>query len=92
MYICEKDKSFIENKYHDTTKPFDPHQKFTYHGTVSEYSDGLDDIQMREAMDRFYEEGKGQDRALDKAKAFAFVLDNAKIHVSDKDYFPCILR
>jgi formate C-acetyltransferase len=90
MYICEKDRSFIENKYHDTTKPFDPHQKFTYHGTVSEYSDGLDDKEMREAMDRFYEEGKGKDRALVKAMAFAFVLDNAKIHVSDKDYFPCI--
>ena len=89
-YICDIDREFIENKYHDTSKPFDPHQKFTYHGTLTEYSDGLDDEQMRAEMDRFYEQDKGRERAVVKAEAFAFVLDNAKIGVSDKDYFPCI--
>ena len=89
-YICETDKAFIENKYHDTNEPFDPHRKFTYHGKITEYSEGLDDAQMREEMNRFYEQGKGEYRALVKARAFAFVLDNAKINVSDKDYFPCI--
>ena len=89
-YISDVDKEFIENKYHDTSKPFDPHQKFTYHGIIEEYSDGLDDEQMRAEIDRFYRESNGKDRALVKAKAFAFVLDNAKVSVSDKDYFPCL--
>ena len=89
-YICDTDRKFIENKYHDTSKPFDPHQKFTYHGTVTEYSDGLDDVQMEAAVSKMHAEGVGRDRAIVKAEAFAFVLDNARIHVSDKDYFPCI--
>ncbi len=89
-YICDADRKFIENKYHDTSKPFDPHQKFTYHGTVTEYSDGLDDVQMEAAVSKMHAEGVGRDRAIVKAEAFAFVLDNARIHVSDKDYFPCI--
>ncbi len=89
-YICDADREFIENKYHDTKEPFDPHHKFEYHGTVKEYSEGLDDIEMRAEMDRFYEQGKNKERALVKAEAFAFVLDHAKINVSDKDYFPCI--
>lgn len=89
-YISDSDRAFIENKYHDTTKPFDPHQKFTYHGTVTSYSDGLDDAEMQAEMDRFYEMSGTVDRALVKAEAFAFVLDHARIHVSDNDYFPCI--
>lgn len=89
-YISSEDREFIENKYHDTQKPFDPFERFKYHGKVTEYSEGLDDSEMRIQMDRFYKEGKGRDRALVKAEAFAFVLDNAKISVSDKDYFPCI--
>ena len=89
-YICDADREFIENKYHNTKEPFDPHHKFRYHGTVSEYSEGLDDAQMRTEMDRLYETGKGRDRALVKAEAFAFVLDHAKINVSENDYFPCI--
>ncbi len=89
-YISEIDKEYIENKYHDTTKPFDPHQKFTYHGTETEYSDGLDDAQMAEVITKMHAESAGKQRAVVKANAFAFVLDNAKIHVSEKDYFPCI--
>ena len=89
-YICDTDREFIENKYHDTKSPFNPHHKFEYHGTISEYSEGLDDAEMRAEMDRFYEEGQGRDRALVKAEAFAFVLDHAKINVSAEDYFPCI--
>jgi len=89
-YISADDRAFIENKYHDTTKPFDPHRRFYYHGTITEYSDGLDDEEMRKELDRIYEEGKGKDRALVKAEAFAFVLDNARVNVSGKDYFPCI--
>lgn len=89
-YICDVDRKFIENKYHDTSKPFDPHQRFAYHGTITEYSDGLNDKEMEKVILQMHAESEGKQRALVKAKAFEFVLDNAKIHISDKDYFPCI--
>lgn len=89
-YISDSDRSFIENKYHDTEKPFDPLRRFYYHGKITEYSEGLDDDEMRAALDKIYEESRGRERALVKAEAFAFVLDNAKINVSAEDYFPSI--
>ena len=76
-YISDSDRSFIENKYHDTEKPFDPLRRFYYHGKITEYSEGLDDDEMRAALDKIYEESRGRERALVKAEAFAFVLDNA---------------
>ena len=54
-YIPDADRKFIENKYHDTEKPFDPLRRFYYHGTITEYSEGLDDDEMRKNLDEIYE-------------------------------------
>ncbi|MBR5308961.1 MAG: hypothetical protein IKU43_09330 [Clostridia bacterium] len=89
-YISDIDRSFIENKYHLQSEPFNPLSRFAYHGVMCDYTEGLDDSQMRAALSELYEKTRGEDHALIKAKAFAFVLDNAKIAIDEHDYFPCL--
>ena len=40
------DRSFIENKYHDTKKEFNPYSRMSYHGWNADENSGLsvDDI------------------------------------------------
>lgn len=85
--IPAADRAYVENKYHRSDEPFDPHHRFNYHGYEYDPSTGLDDEQMKQGLEKLYEETKGTDHALAKAKAFAFVLDNARIDQSPHDYF-----
>ena len=89
-YINELDYEFIQNKYHLQSEPFNPMSRFYYHGIECDYSEGLGDDEMRREMLRIRDEMAGQDHALIKAKAFAFVLDNARIALDERDYFPCL--
>ncbi len=87
-YISEKDRNYIENKYHKKGDPnFNPLQRFNYHGYEYDPATGLDDAQMAAGLEKLIEETKGQDHALVKAKCFAFVLDNARIDAPAEDYF-----
>ena len=87
-YICESDRSFIENKYHLISQPFDPFNRFPYHGFKCDAETGLNDEQMETELNRLFDEKKGMSHALAKAEAFAFVLDNMTIGLSKHDYFP----
>ncbi|MBE6704319.1 MAG: hypothetical protein E7583_03570 [Ruminococcaceae bacterium] len=90
IYISDKDREFIENKYHLQSEPFNPLSRFAYHGIICDYTEGLDDDGMRAALVKLREKSEGTDHALIKAKAFAFVLDNARIALDEHDYFPCL--
>lgn len=85
--ISLEDRAYIENKYHLQDGPFDPLNRFAYHGYEYDPSTGLDDSAMHEGLCRIYEETRGLPHAVAKAKGFAFVLDNARINVSPNDYF-----
>lgn len=90
IYINDNDKDFILNKYHLQNEPFNPLSRFAYHGRMCDYTQGLDDDGMRAALVKLRNENEGKEHALIKAKAFAFVLDNAKIAVDEHDFFPCL--
>lgn len=85
--ISAVDRAYVENKYHRQDEAFDPHHRFNYHGYEYDPSTGLDDEQMERGLEALYVETKGEDHAVAKAKAFAYVLDNARIDVSPHDYF-----
>ena len=86
-YISEKDRYYIENKYHRTDEAFDPFDRLNYHGYEYDASTGLDDAQMHAALEELFEQNRGTDHALAKARGFAFILDHARIDVSQNDWF-----
>ena len=86
-YISEKDRTFIENKYHRQDQPFNPYRRFAYHGYEYDETTGLNDEQMQIGLEALFEETKNIPRSLAKAKAFEYVLDNMRIDVNEHDYF-----
>ena len=86
-YISDTDREFIENKYHKKNEPFDPTERFAYHGHECDPTTGLDDVEMREGLERIYSENLNKSHALIKAMGFAYVLDNARIDTPSEDYF-----
>ena len=86
-YVSDKDRKYIENKYHRQDEPFDPTDRFAYHSYEYDEKTGLDDAQMESALLKLQEEHKNEERALIKARGFAFVLDNARIDAPSEDYF-----
>ena len=89
-YITDTDKNFIENKYHFQNQPFNPFTRFAYHGIMCDYTEGLDDAEMQKGLAALYEKYSGYNHAFIKAKAFEYVLDNAKIAFHPCDFFPCL--
>ena len=88
-YIGEAERAFIENKYHRVDEPFDPFDRFPYHGYACDPSTGLDDDGMQKELESLYEKTKGENHALIKAKGFALVLDRMRIGFDPLDVFPC---
>ena len=86
-YISEKDRNFIENKYHRTDEPFDPYKRYAYHGYEYDEKTGLDDEEITKGLEKLYEETRELPRSLSKAMAFSYVLDNTRIDVNEHDYF-----
>ena len=86
-YISEKDRTFIENKYHRTDEPFDPYKRFAYHGYEYDETTGFDDTDMLNGLESLYEDTKKLPHSIAKAKAFSYVLDNMRIDVNEHDYF-----
>jgi len=86
-YINREDLYFIDHKYHLPEAPFDPFKRYMYHGYDYDPSTGLDDAQMRAALDQLFGQIKDQPRPLIKAKCFAFVLEHMRIDVNEHDYF-----
>lgn len=89
-YIADTDRNFIQNKYHIQTEPFNPFTRFAYHGTMCDYTEGLDDSEMQSELAKLFGKYNGCDHAFIKAKAFEYVLDNAKIAFHPCDWFPCL--
>ena len=84
------DRPFIENKYHDTKKEFNPYSRMSYHGWNADENSGLsvDDIK-RGLFDveKLYENCSHEVR---KARAIEYVLQNTRIDCNEHDYFPLV--
>ena len=83
------DRAFIENKYHDTSKPYNAYNRMGYHGWKCENGTGLSDDEMKEKLAVLVEEAEkaGKPHPVIKAEAVAYVLDNGRFDISPRDYF-----
>lgn len=89
MNTLWKDKAYLENKYHDTSKPYDPYRRMEYHGWPCDNGTGMDDDSMRKELDALVTQGeaRGESHMRLKARAVAYVLDHARFDISPHDYF-----
>ena len=47
------DRSFIENKYHKVSEPFNPFFRMAYHGYEFDPNTGLDDEQIKSGLENW---------------------------------------
>ena len=85
----KQDRTWIENKYHKTDEPFDAFQRMAYHGHPCDPTSGMDDEEMLQGLRDLFPTIQDRPHAFQKATGFAYVLDNARIEVSEHDYFVC---
>lgn len=85
--MLEKDRKFIENKYHMTNEPFNPYNRMAYHGYDYDVSTGMDDDEIKEGLKNLYEKIKDLPHPVSKAYAVKYTLDNTRIDVNEHDYF-----
>ena len=82
-----QDRYYIERKYHNPEEPFNGYARWNYHGYAYDESTGLSDEEMQEGLKALREEIKDQPHPIQKAKYFAYALDNTRIDVNAHDYF-----
>lgn len=90
QYISEASYSYIMNKYHDASKPFDTLSRFTRNDAIFDVSTGLDPELMQSGImenDKLY---RDRPNSIRKARALEFVLDNTRIDCDPRDIFPAI--
>ncbi|MGN1121145.1 MAG: pyruvate formate lyase family protein [Eubacteriales bacterium] len=84
----EQDRTYLENKYHDTSKPFDPYNRMAYHGYEYDPATGMTDEQIREGLRTLCKtETAALPHPVAKAKAFAYILEHTRIDINEHDYF-----
>ena len=82
-----KDRYYIERKYHIPEEPFNSFARWNYHGYPYDESTGLSDEEMQDGLRVLREKIKDEPHPVQKAKYFAYVLDNTRIDVNEHDYF-----
>ena len=89
-YIKDCDYEYIKNKYHDTEKPFDPHNRFIRHDKIFSPESGMAPEDILSGIienDSLYAEFSPPVR---KARALEYVLKNTRIACDERDIFPAI--
>ena len=84
----DRDRTFIENKYHKTSEPFDPFRRRAYHGWACDADTGLTDEDLLAGLRELSNKTNHLPHPIAKAEAMAFVLQNMRIDVNEHDYFP----
>ena len=85
--ITETDRYFIERKYHDPEKEFDPFQRMKYHGIGYIEESGIDDEAILEGLEKLSKETKLLPHPVARAMAIKYVLENERLYINEHDYF-----
>lgn len=85
--INSTDRYFIERKYHDPEKAFDPFKRMAYHGIGYMENSGLDDAQILEGLNQLSRETEHLPHPVARAKATQYVLENQRLYINEHDYF-----
>ncbi|MBQ7321857.1 MAG: hypothetical protein IJW99_07150 [Clostridia bacterium] len=89
-YIKQSDYDYIINKYHDTSKPFDPFKRFIRHDAIFAPETGMDGEAIKENILLEDEKIRELPHPVRKARAFAYILKNTRISCDRRDRFPAI--
>lgn len=84
--INETDRYYIERKYHDPEKEFDPFFRMAYHGIGYE-ENGLDDEEILWGLERLSKETEHLPHPIARAKAVKYVLENERLYINEHDFF-----
>ena len=89
-YIKDSDLSYILNKYHDTSKPWNPLNRFLPANAPFPRDNGQDPERICEMILDQDATLADQPRPIRKAKAFALVLEHTRIACDPRDPYPAI--
>lgn len=85
--ITEKDRYYIERKYHDPEKEFDPFRRMAYHGIGYIEESGSDDEEILKGLEQLSKETDGLPHPVARAMAVKYVLENERLYINEHDYF-----
>ncbi|MBE6619002.1 MAG: hypothetical protein E7626_04365 [Ruminococcaceae bacterium] len=85
--MSDGDRSYIENKYHNASEPFNSFNRMAYHGYEYDHGTGLDDGDILAGLEKLTESLSSEPRPVIKARAIEYVLDNTRIDVNEHDWF-----
>lgn len=81
------DRYFVERKYHDPEKEFDPFARMAYHGTGYIEESGLGDEELLKGLEKLSRENENLPHPIARAKAIQYVLENERLYINEHDYF-----
>jgi len=85
--LTAEDRYYIERKYHDPQKEFNPFNRMAYHGIGYDEATGLDDEGILQGLCALKEETNCLSHPVQRAKAIEFVLRSERLYVNEHDYF-----
>ena len=85
--INNTDRYFIERKYHNPEKEFNPFNRMSYHGIGYIEDSGLNDDELLRGLNNLSVEISDLPHPVARAKAIKFVLENEKVYINEHDYF-----
>ena len=85
--INSTDRYFIERKYHDSEKAFDPFVRMSYHGVGYIEKSGLDEQGILNGLKELEPELEKLPHHIARAKAIEYVLQNERLYINEHDYF-----
>ncbi|MBR2019713.1 MAG: hypothetical protein IKA05_04870 [Clostridia bacterium] len=89
-YIPSEHYAYIMNKYHDQSKPFDPHKRFIRRDEIFSEATGLSGEEILNGILEQDERLVHLPHPVRKARALAYVLKNTRIACDRRDRFPAI--
>ena len=89
-YIKVRDYEYIINKYHDTTKPFDPFTRFIRRDEIFSADTGMAPDDILSGLAENEKCNKALPRPVRKALALEYVLKNTRISCDERDIFPAV--
>ena len=90
-YICDTDYTYIMNKYHDASKPFDNFKHLlTNHEAFYDANTGLSSEEIEKGILENDKKYQAASRSVRKARAIEYVLQNTRISCNKRDRFPGI--
>ena len=81
MKNFDRDRKYIERKYHNPDEPFNPYNRMAYHGWEADESTGLSVEEIKKGLEEIALRYESESHEVRKARAVEYVLDNTRIDI-----------